>query len=483
MTLPEKQTLPFLALCALMAVVIFVVDGYLPRGIAGGVPYIVLVLMGLWLPWQRATLALAAIATVLTLADYFLSPAHGEPWIAWTNRGLALGAIWTTGVLGFLQKRTWQRLSDDEARLRVVSDTAIDGIVVIDADGIIEVANPACERMFGYSLPEMKGRNVSMLMPLPDCERHDNYIRRYLDTGQKRIIGIGREVMARRKDGTTFPIQLSVGEAWLSGRRIFTAFIQDISDHKLAQQKVQELQSDLHRISRLGELGEMAAAIAHEVNQPLTAVGNYIEAARQGLRRSGIVVPERVDELISRAVEQTERTSEVIRNIRALARREPTERAFADVNTVVREAAGLALLGAEAKGVSARMELAERLPPALINRTQVQQVVLNLVRNGVDALQECAVRQLLVTTTSTNDGHIEVSVADTGGGLSQDVREHLFKPFVTTKTGGMGIGLSVSRSIVDGHGGRLWAEAKEDGGTVFRFTLPSGAQGGSDHGE
>jgi two-component system sensor kinase FixL len=483
MIAPDRQTVSILALCVAVAVVVFVADLYLPLGVAGGVPYIGLVLLGLWLPWLGATLALAAIATVLIIADLFLSVPHGELWIVLTNRGLALAASWITGILGFLQKRAVRRLRDDEARLRVVTDTAIDGIVVIDSGGIIEMANPACERMFGYSLQELVGRNVSMLMPSPDREQHDGYLRRYLETGEKRIIGIGREVLARRKDGTIFPIQLAVGEASVSGKRMFTGFVHDVSERKQAQQKVQELQSDLYRVSRLGELGEMAAVIAHELNQPLTAVSSYIEAARQGLRRSGTAVPEAANELMSKAMSQAQRASEVIRHIRAMAGREPTDRAFEDVNAVVEEATGLALLGAEAKGVSASMKLADKLPPGLINRTQIQQVVLNLVRNGVDAVDGSNARQLVIGTAPAGDGHIEVSVADSGPGLPEEVRANLFKPFVTTKAGGMGIGLSVSRSIVEAHGGRLWVETGECGGAVFRFTLPAAVMDGADDGE
>jgi len=478
----NRQIVSTLALCVAVAAVVFVVDLYLPRGVAAGIPYIALVVLGLWLPWRGATLVLAAIATVLTVVGYFLSVPDGEVWIALTNRGLAVAATWMTGILCFLQKGGLGRLRDEEARLRVVTDTAIDGIVVIDSAGIIEMANPACERLFGYSLPELVGRNVSMLMPSPDRDQHDDYLRRYLDTGEKRIIGIGREVVARRKDGTMFPMQLAVGEARVSGRRIFTGFIHDITERKQAEQEVQALQYDLYRVSRLGELGEMAAVIAHELNQPLTAVGSYMEAARRGLRRSGTAVPHTVDELLSKASSQAQRCGEVIRHVRAMAGRESTDRAFEDVNAVITEATDLALLGAEAKGVSTRMELADGLPLGLMNRTQIQQVVLNLVRNGVEAVDESSVRRLHIATATNEDGQIEVSVADSGPGLPEAIAARLFKPFVTTKAGGMGIGLSVSRSIIESHGGRLWAENREDGGAVFRFTLPTDLQDGADDG-
>lgn len=479
----DRQTVLTIAMCIAVAAVIFAADLLSPLGVASGVPYVILVLLGLWLPWQRAALVLSAIATVLTAAGYFLSSPSGELGIVLANRGLSLLAIWMTGLLGFLQKRSWGRLRDEEAQLRVVTDTAMDGIVVIDTTGIIEMGNPACERLFGYSLSELVGRNVSMLMPSPDREQHDGYLRRYLETDEKRIIGIGREVVARRKDGSVFPIQLAVGEAWVTGRRMFTGFIHDISERKQAQQEVQQLQYDLYRVSRLGELGEMAAVIAHELNQPLTAVGSYIEAARQGLRRSEAAVPETVDELMVKARIQTQRASEVIRHIRAMAGREGTDRAFEDVNAIVEEAASLALLGVEGKGIRTRMVLADGLPPGLINRTQIQQVVLNLVRNGVDAVGDRDVRRLIITTAPSEDGKIEVSVADSGTGLPEAIRANLFKPFVTTKAGGMGIGLSVSRSIVEAHGGRLWAEAGESGGAVFRFTLPVAAEDGGDDGE
>lgn len=473
MDAPRRQTAWILSICVLVTLTIFAGDLFFPLGVAGGVPYVALVLLGMWLPWRRSTFVLAAIASGLVVAGYFLSQPHSDHLIVVTNRVLAIAAIWITATLSYFQKDASQRARDDEAQYRAVTDTAIDAILVIDTDGIVQMVNPACERLFGYRPDEIIGHNVNMLMPSPDRERHGDYLRRYLETGERRIIGIGREVTARRRDGTQFPIHLSVGEASLSGRRMFTGFVRDITDRKQAELRVRELQSELYRAARLGELGEMAAAIAHELNQPLTAVTNYVEAARHGIRQRKGSLPDKIDEMMEKAAAQARRAGEVIRYVRAMAGREQTKYLPEDLNAVVEEAAGLALIDAESKGISAILDLAPDLPPCPMNRTQIQQVLLNLVRNGVDAMEASDVRELTVRTLPDGERQIEVSVADTGTGLPEEVRAQLFKPFVTTKSEGMGIGLSISRSIIDAHGGRLWVEDKEGGGTVFHFTLPA----------
>jgi two-component system sensor kinase FixL len=358
-----------------------------------------------------------------------------------------------------------------ESSLRAVLDTAVDGIIIIDSAGIVRLYNPACERIFGYPAAEVVGRNVKMLMPSPYHEEHDEYIRHYRDTGQRRIIGIGREVVGRRKDDSTFPMELSVGEAWQGMEQVFVGIIRDISERHRLRRRMLEMQAELVHVSRLSAMGEMASTLAHELNQPLTAVMNYVQAAQRMVEAPGRFPAPRVVETMGKAIEQAERAGQIIRRLREFIRKGETDRSAADINQVVREAGGLGLIGAREQGIDVRYALSSALPPVMIDRIQIQQVILNLVRNSVEALRESPRREIEFRTGLAQAGLIEVAISDTGPGLPPEVLERLFEPFVTTKPNGTGIGLSISRSIIEAHGGHLAALPRPKG-AAFRFTLP-----------
>jgi two-component system, LuxR family, sensor kinase FixL len=359
-----------------------------------------------------------------------------------------------------------------EALLRAIIETAPDALITIDERGRIELFNPAAERLFGCTAADVVGRNVKVLMPSPYREEHDRYIARYLETGEKRIIGIGRAVIAQRMDGTTFPIELAVGEVRLPDRRLFAGFVRDISERHQAQRREHQLQSELAHVSRLSAMGEMASALAHELNQPLTAIMNYVQACRRLATSPRGVSPDRLAELMDKAASQVSRAGQIIARLRQFMASGETERTVEDINKVVEEASHLALVGAAEKGIRFRLKLDPGPPPVLIDKIQIQQVVLNLMRNGIEALEEAERRELVVSTVTSGPGGVEVAVADTGPGLADEVAAQLFQPFVTTKPGGMGIGLSICRSIIDAHGGRIWAEPTPGGGATFRLILP-----------
>lgn len=367
---------------------------------------------------------------------------------------------------------TRQALHQSEALFRSVLETVPDAIIVINDRGLVASFSPAAERLFGYAESEMLGRNVSMLMPSPYREQHDGYLERYLRTGERRIIGIGRVVVGQRADGSTFPMELAVGEIDIEGRRLFTGFVRDITERQVAQQRLHELQSELLRASRLSAMGQMASALAHELNQPLTAIINYVQACRRMLAAPEPPAPDRVQEIMDRAVTQASRAGQIIHRMRQFIQKGETERQLESINKVVEEASALALVGAKESGILVRMELSPDLPPVLIDRIQIQQVVLNLVRNSMEALAASERRELTIRTGRSGDAQVEVAVSDTGPGLSEDVSRQLFQPFVTTKAKGMGLGLSISRSIIDAHGGRLAAVPNAPGGATFRFALP-----------
>lgn len=363
---------------------------------------------------------------------------------------------------------------EGEAHLRSIIEANPDGMIVIDPDGTMRSFSPAAERMFGYGAAEVLGRNVKMLMPSPDHERHDAYLERYARTGERRIIGIGRTVTGRRKDGTTFPMDLAVGEANLRGHRQYTGFVRDVTGRQEAEARLMELQSELLHVARLSAMGEMATTLAHELNQPLTAVVNYSEAARQVLEDSGIEVPARVTDFVQKAAGQAERAGQIIRRLRGFVERREIERSPENLNEIVQEAASLAATGARVDGIQVQYDFASGLPPIRVDRTQIQQVVVNLVRNAIDVLRDAERRVLIVRTAADGDAAQQVAVLDSGPGISAEVAERLFQPFVTSKKDGMGIGLAVSRTIIEAHGGRLWNEPNPDGGTVFRFRLLAG---------
>jgi two-component system sensor kinase FixL len=361
---------------------------------------------------------------------------------------------------------------ESELRLRSILDTVPDAIVVIDAEATIQSFSPAAERLFGYDSAAVIGRNVNILMPTPYREAHDGYIDRYLRTGERRIIGIGRVVTGRRKDGDTFPMELQVGEFTFAGGRYFTGFVRDLTERQDAERRIQDLQAELLHASRLSVMGQMASTMAHELNQPLTAVTNYLEAGRQLLSTSG-ADHERISEMMEKAIAQAQRAGDVIRRLRGFVSKSETERRTQNLNQLVEEALALALVGARQRGVRASLELDHTLPPVFVDHVQIQQVVLNLVRNAIEAMEQVERRELTIGTRAVSQqGMAEVTVADTGPGIAPELADRLFQPFVTTKATGMGLGLSICREIVEAHHGRLTTAPVSSGGTVFRVTLP-----------
>lgn len=360
-------------------------------------------------------------------------------------------------------------LADREAHLRSIFDTAPEAMIVINDTGVIQSYGASAERMFGWRPADVMGRNISMLMPEPFRSQHDDYLRRYLSTGEKRIIGVGRIVVGERKDGTTFPMELAVGEVRSGEARLFTGFVRDLTEAKQSEARVRELQAEVVHISRLSAMGEMASALAHELNQPLSAIANYLNGAKRLLERA----PDndlRVSEAIGKAADQAVRAGDIIRRLRDFLARGEGERTVESLAKIVHEACDLALLGAKESGVEAHYAIDPHLDRVIVDRVQIQQVIVNLVRNAVDAMQGQARRQLLVST-SVQDDLAVVSIADSGPGLDPVAAERLFEPFVTTKPTGMGVGLSISRTIVEAHGGRIWTEPNPGGGAIFHFTV------------
>lgn len=368
-------------------------------------------------------------------------------------------------------------LLEREAHLKSVLDTVPDAMIVIDTKGLIQSFSTAAEKTFGYSAAEATGRNVSILMPEPDRSRHDAYIARYLATGEQRIIGIGRLVVGQRRDGTTFPMELAIGEVRLGEKRFFTGFVRDLTEREQTQQKLRELQAELVHMARFTALGEMASTLAHELNQPLTAVASYLNGARRLIDGGKPADLPMARGAIESAAEQALRAGQIIRRLREFVTRGESDRQVEDIRALVEEASALALVGAREAAVQFTLHAADDVPPVLADKVQVQQVVLNLMRNAIEAMLESAMRELTVTIHSVAGDMVQVDVSDTGSGIAPDILPDLFQPFVTSKPHGMGVGLSISRTIMEAHGGQLWAEGRPGGGTIFHMTLRAIAPG------
>jgi two-component system, LuxR family, sensor kinase FixL len=361
-----------------------------------------------------------------------------------------------------------------ETHLRSILATVPDAMVVIDETGHILSFSAAAERMFGYTEDEVLGENVSMLMPSPDRERHDSYLSNYMTTGDRKIIGIGRVTTARHRDGFTFPIELSVGEASLDGKRIFTGFIHDITQRQKVERRLQDLQSELAHVGRVSEMASFASSLAHELNQPLTAIANYCEAARDliGGGADGEIL-ETVREALDEAAKESVRAGQIVRRLRNFISRGETEQRVESLARLITEANALALVGSREHGIEVQVQLDPDADLVFVDRIQIQQVLTNLIRNAIDAMIDSSQRSLVIRTVAEPDEFVTVTVEDTGPGISESVAAELFQPFVTSKSSGMGIGLSICRTIVESHGGRIWFDMRQGGGTAFYFTLPS----------
>ncbi len=494
------------------------------------------------------------------------------------------------------------------ARLQAIIETSIDGIITIDGAGIIQSFNPAAEKIFAYDANEAIGQNVSMLMPSPHQQQHDSYIQNYLTSGQSKIIGKSREVEGKRKDGSVFPMWLSIAEFIEDDKYYFASFVQDISEYKQLQEnarlheeefklifenaptgiavldlngnytnvnpslcdilgysktellklsyrdvthpgdmkisdeyfqklikgncsdcslekryirgdkktinvllklavvhenmslghdqygkpallishvlditeqlKVEEKtkmqQEQLAHMDRICMLGEMAAGIAHEINQPLTAIDSYVQAAQRRIQTNSVDV-EKIHDLLNKIFNASVRAENVISRMRAMVKQKSQQNSLQDINTLIEESTNMAETDTSAVGFGIKLDLAKNLPAVMADPIQIEQVILNLIRNAIDAVsnESSKNKHIIIRSQLSENNRIEVSVQDFGIGIDKEAEEKLFSPFYTTKQTGMGMGLAICLSIVQTHGGNLWFTHNEDEGCTFHFTLPT----------
>lgn len=364
--------------------------------------------------------------------------------------------------------------ASSESHFRSILATIPDAMVVIDETGHILSFSAAAEKMFGYAEQEVLGENVAILMPSPDREQHDQYLKNYLETGRRKIIGIGRVTTARHRNGNTFPIELAVGEAFIDDRRIFTGFIHDITQRQQAEMRLQDLQAELAHVGRISEVASLATSLAHELNQPLTAIANYSEAARDLFEgeidsEKAHLIRQALDETVNEAI----RAGQIVARLRQFISRGDTERQMESLSRLIGEANALALVGTREHGIDVQVLLDRSADVVFVDRVHIQQVLINLIRNAIDAMMDSSARSLVIRTEAGPDNFVTISIEDTGSGISEKVAQQLFQPFISTKQAGMGIGLSICRNIIEAHGGHIWFEPRPGGGTSFRFTVPT----------
>jgi two-component system sensor kinase FixL len=365
-----------------------------------------------------------------------------------------------------------EALEDREARLTSILDTVLDATIVSDENGVIISFNSAAVRQFGYSEAEAIGQNLKLLMPQPYRKEHDGYMQRYMQTGEKRIIGVDRVVVGQRKDGSTFPMKLAVGEIRRGDRRFFTGFVRDLTEREESAARLQEVQAELARLARLNEMGEMASTLAHELNQPLSAIANYVHGCARLMQDATSERDLQIKDALKDAGEQSVRAGQIIRHLREFVTKGETHKTSESLRQLVEEAGALALVGSREKGVRTIFNFAPGDDRVLVDRIQIQQVLTNLMRNAIEAMKETAAKEIRVTVAYTSGQTLSVTVEDSGPGISPEIAGNVFKPFTTTKAGGMGIGLSISRRIVEAHGGEMTVSRSELGGACFSFTLP-----------
>jgi len=362
-----------------------------------------------------------------------------------------------------------------EARLASVLDTAADGIVVIDDRARILVFNKACEDLFGYAALDVIGANVKIIMPPVFAEKHDAFVNRYLETGERRIIGIGREVQGMHRDGTVFPIELSVGEASTPNGRQFIGILRDLRPRKTVEARVKELQSQLVHMARISAMDEMGAAIAHELNQPLTAVMLYLQAVlrhRRAADPGDKADDEKTFTILEKAVNEAERAGKIIQRMRQIVEKRDPKRRRINLVELVDETVDLVRLGHVTTDIEIRREHDSPAPVIEIDPVQIQQVIVNLLRNGMEAVRGVEDRWVRVAVRRGQD-QVVIEIADSGKGISPEQVKDLFKAFSSTKKSGLGLGLAISRAIAQNHGGDLTVDpGGGDRGARFLLSLP-----------
>jgi two-component system, LuxR family, sensor kinase FixL len=365
-----------------------------------------------------------------------------------------------------------------ESLLLSVLDTAVDAIIIIDDQARILVYNQACERLFGYKAAEVLGQNVRLIMPDEFARHHDRYLSDYVKTGHRKIIGIGREVKAQHRDGTVFPVDLSVGESVTQAGRRFIGIIHDLRQRYADEERMNQLQANMVHMARVSTMDEMGAALAHELNQPLTALMLYLQAVERACEQDpDNPIPDNVLAVLRKAVREAERAGNIIHRMRQFVEKRDPQRRLVDINPLITDALELTKFGTRPGVTRIRCDFETDLPQIFVDPVQVQQILVNLTRNALEAVRGRPNPEVMITTRRDAKG-VAIEVADNGPGIRPEAVPELFKAFASSKNGGLGLGLAISRTIAQSHGGTLDVDPGGQGrGAQFTLSLPLTAPG------
>ncbi|MFT6085783.1 MAG: two-component system sensor kinase FixL [Glaciecola sp.] len=364
-------------------------------------------------------------------------------------------------------------IKDASAKLIAIFNATPDAFIIINEKGIIELVNSATTAMFMYDEEELLGQNISILMPASLKQHHDGYLSSYLKTGKTNIIGTGRKLRAVKSNGQEFAMHLSVGQVENTSHMQFVGIISDLSEQEKYQTALAETQEKLAQATRLSAMGELAAGIAHEINQPLAAIASYAQASKHLINSLQNIDVKMITGPLDKIGEQAMRANEVINRLRNLVKKHTAQRERVDLNALIDETINLVKIDPRMFGHSIELDLIkDPLIELFVDPIQIQQVLLNLIRNAVDAMEQEEGMPLKIECRLISAKQIEVSVLDFGKGIDMDVSLNLFVPFFTTKETGMGMGLSVCQTIIHGHGGKIYYRRRQPKGTVFSFSLP-----------
>lgn len=473
MSTPRDTSPQLIAITLVLSAGMFFVDLSLPRGFAGGIPYVALVLLGWWHHSRRYIIILAALFTLLVLLGYLFSPPGSAEWMVISNRVMAVMAIWITSALLVLARRAQEVRLDREKRLSLILDNSVTGIITMGENGLIESINPAVEQIFGYSKDELTGRDISQLMPEPYRSRHAGYIARYLRTGEARIIGIGREAEGLHKDGRRFPIELGVSEMMLDGRRVFTGMVQDISKRK-------QTEDDLRQALKMEAVGQLTGGMAHDFNNLLAVYISNLEMLKDQLPPEGDAA-----RMARRALQAAEQGALLTDRLLAFSRKQQLQPTLHQLNHLISGMAGL-LRSSLGAAISVKLQLAADLWPTYVDAGQLENALLNLALNARDAMNGGGTLTVETANTTLDQDYarsrggvvpgdyVVLSVIDTGVGMAAEMLEHVFEPFFTTKDAGegSGLGLSMVYGFASQSGGHAAIESESGEGTSVRIYLP-----------
>ncbi|MDD1626243.1 MAG: PAS domain S-box protein [Methylococcaceae bacterium] len=371
-------------------------------------------------------------------------------------------------------KHSKHQLREREAKLNAIFNASIEGIITVDTSGIIQSANRAVETIFGYSEEELIGCSFNKLMSPSQNKNRAYDLKNYMQAKAPNVIGLIREVEGIRKDGAVVPLDISLVEFSIDRTNYFTSIVRDVSLRKRQEQQEKEHIEELAHVTRLCLMGEMGSGIAHEVNQPLTAIANYTQAC---LRFIGVENPDmdQLGEILFKIHQQALKAGQIIHRVKDFVSHRKIYRSDTDINTLIRDAISFCVTDLKQNNIRLKLELAENLPDVTIDNVQIEQVLINLINNSIDALKsqlQKTQRQLSIQTQLNNDNDIEIRVKDNGPGIDEVQQKKILTPFFSTKPTGMGMGLSISRSLVEANEGVLRFNSKPEKGTTFYFTLP-----------